>query len=263
MAWPSRHRGSSTVAVLLAGLAAVVLGCDRRQLVQGECSSLNGSDVCVWHEMDGNTLTAFGATVPMGAIENGPADAPMVWPPVPNATIPLPEMVKSATGLDNLTLFWEAHGHPPGPFATPHFDFHFNNASSAELQGMDCSDTTKPSALPAGYELPDVPVPQLGTLVGLCVPNMGMHAMPGADVHRATPFEQAMVVGYYSGRAIFVEPMISRATLLQRRSFDLEMPAVTDVPAGVRYPSRFRADYDSTTQSYRFVFSDFGGATGR
>lgn len=257
MAWNSRHHGAflaaAAIGVLVIGLGA----CSKRQIVQGECRPVHGADVCTWGESSRNTLLAFGATVPVGAVENAPTDPPMVWPPVVAATIPLPEAVKSATGFDNLTVFWEAHGHPPGPYLVPHFDFHFNTIS---VGAIDCADSTKPGRLPAAYELPDVSIPQLGNLIGLCVPGMGMHAVPGAELHAATTFQKTMIVGYYHGRPIFVEPMITRATLLERRGFLLDIPDVPDRPAHVRYPTRFRADYDSTAQAYKFVFSDLAAA---
>lgn len=256
----SRHRGGflarAGFGVLIIGLVA----CSQRQVVQGQCRPLNGADVCVWGESSGNTLVAFGATVPVGSVENAPADAPMVWPPVAVATIPLPEAVSAATGFKVLTLYWEPHGHPPGPYLVPHFDFHFNTISADEVSAIDCADSTKPGRLPTAYELPDVTTPQLGTLLGLCVPKMGMHALLGAELHAATPFQKTMIVGYYRGRPIFVEAMITRATLLERRSFLLTIPDVPDRPANVRYPTRFQADYDSTTQAYKFVFSDLTAA---
>lgn len=257
MAWNSRHQGGfvagAAVGVLVIGLGA----CSKRQIVQGECRPVHGADVCVWGESSGNTLLAFGATVPVASVENAPADAPMVWPPVVAATIVLPEGVKSATGFDNLTVFWEAHGHPPGPYLVPHFDFHFN---TIPVGAIDCADLTKPGRLPAAYELPDVSIPQLGDLIGLCVPGMGMHAVPAAELHAPTTFRKTMIVGYYQGRPIFVEPMITRATLMEQRSFLLAIPDVPDRPANVRYPTRFRADYDSTRQAYKFVFSAFTAA---
>ena len=254
MVWNSRHRGSfftgGAFGVLVIGLAA----CSQRLIVQGECHPVNGADTCVWGEISGNTLVAFGATVPIRSVENAPADAPMVWPPVAAAAIPLPEAVRSATGFENLTIYWEPHGHPPGPYLTPHFDFHFNAIPIANVGAIDCADSTKPSRPPAGYELPDVSIPQIGNLIGLCVPKMGMHAVPGADLHATTLFEKTMLVGYYHGQPIFLEPMITRATLLERRSFALSIPNVPDRPANLRYPTRLRADYDSTAQGYRFVF---------
>ena len=261
MAPPSFRRDSVLAAALATGLVCGLTACNKRQVVQGACRLVNGDDICVWEEKSGNTVLAFGATIPLRAIENAPADAPMAWPPVAAAEVPLPDAVRSATGFDNLTVFWEAHGHPPGPFLTPHFDFHFNTATAADLLAIDCADSTKPPAPPSGYELPDITIPQLGTLVGLCVPHMGMHALPSTEVNNATPFEKAMVVGYYHSRPIFMEPMIARATLLERRGFDLEVPDVPGRPAGTRYPTRFRADYDTTAQAYRFVFSDFREST--
>jgi len=237
--------------------------CARRQVVKGECRPVNGADVCAWGETSGGALVAFGATVPVGAIENAPAEVPMAWPPVADAVIPLPDAVSSATGFRDMTLYWEPHGHPPGPYLVPHFDFHFNTISTDELNTVDCADSTKPARLPEAYELPDVTIPQLGTLLGLCVPKMGMHALLGSELHAPTAFEKTVIVGYYHGRPIFVEPMITRATLLGRQSFSLGIPRVPDGQAGVRYPTTFRAEYDGTAQAYRFVFSGLQAPGGR
>ncbi len=185
----------------------------------------------------------------------------MTWPPVADATLPLPDVVRTAAGFDNLTVFWEPHGHPPGPYTAPHFDFHFNAISVPELAAIDCTDSSKPQTLAARYELPDVPVPDMGTLVGLCVPGMGMHALPSSDLHATVPFQKTMVVGYYHARPIFIEPMITREALLAGRAFDLAIPPIRGMGASVRVPTRFRADYDRGTQEYRFVFSGLASAT--
>lgn len=255
MATIPRYRTGFPSLAVLATLVVGLAACERQQVVQGECRPVNGSDVCVWGETQGNALIAFGATIPVASIENAPADVPMVWPPVADAFIPLPEAVSSATGFEVMTLYWEPHGHPPGPYLVPHFDFHFYAISTEDLSAIDCADSTKPGQLPAAYELPDIPIPGLGTLVGLCVPQMGMHALPGSELHSETPFQQTMIVGYYRGQPIFVEPMITRGTLLERRSFSMDIPGVPDRPTNERYPTTFRAEYDSTAQSYRFVFS--------
>jgi hypothetical protein len=164
---------------------------------------------------ESNSLVAFGITVPMQVVDCAPADAPMVWPPVAAATIPLSSTAKAA-GFDNVTIFWEAHGHPPAPYLVPHFDFHFNTVTSADIAAIDCSDTTKPAQLPEAYELVDIELPGLGTLVGLCVPQMGMHGIPSAELQAGTPFARTMIVGYYGGRPIFVEPMITRGAQAYR-----------------------------------------------
>ncbi len=245
-------RAGAAVCALAVGLVSCA---KKNQVVQGECRPMNGADVCVWSENAGSAVVAFGATIPVRSIENAPLDAPMVWPPVSAATIPLSEAVTAATGFRVVTFYFEAHGHPPAPFMVPHFDFHFNTIAASEIDAIDCADSSKATQLPGTYQLPDVAIPGMGTLIGLCVPKMGMHALPAADLSATAPFRQSMVMGYYHGASIFVEPMIARATLLERRSFDLDVPAVAGLPSGVHHPTHFRAEYDSTAQSYRFVFT--------
>jgi hypothetical protein len=63
-----------------------------------------------------------------------------------------------------------------------------------------------------------------------------------------------MVVGYYAGNVIFVEPMITRSMLLQAQPFTLEIPALSAGAGNVRYPTGFRAEYDAAARSYRLVF---------
>jgi hypothetical protein len=238
-------------------------GCKNQpKIVQGECRPVYGADVCTWGEMTGEAVTAFGATIPLASAQNAPAEGEMVWPPVSTADIPLPSSVQSATGFDHLKVYWEPHGHPPGPYLVPHFDFHFYSMAADQVDAIDCADSTKPAQLPAGYELPDITIPEIGTLVGLCVPKMGMHALLGSELNSTTPFEKTMVVGYVHQRPIFIEPMITRQTLTAQRTFSLDTPQIPGAPTTVHFPQSFRAEYDSTTKAYRFMFSGFGTATG-
>ena len=93
------------------------------------------------------------------------------------------------------------------------------------------------------------------TMVGLCVPKMGMHAVTAADVDRTEPFQGSMIVGYNIGKPIFFEPMISKALLMQKQSFDLPMPAVPGWTGA--QASKFHAEYDAQKQEYRLIFSGF------
>jgi len=256
MRWTAGRAGNLLLGAGLGAALASAPGCSREKLVQGECRQVNGADVCTWGTMSGDRVVAFGATIPLKVAEAAPADLPMVWPPKADATIPLSDIVRTATGFDNVTIFWEPHGHPPGPYLTPHFDVHFN---TGDVSKIDCADSTKPAAAPAGYELPDVAIPQMGTLVGLCVPGMGMHALPSAELHSPNLFQKTMIVGYYHKLPIFVEPMITKDVLVGRKTFSLDMPAVAGTPASAHYPTKFTAVYDSTAQAYKFTFSDFAG----
>lgn len=253
----------STRFLLLAPMLSIlVLGLgssgDGIRTIEGDCASLYDGRVCTWATLSGETVVEFGATVPIGAIESAPLDLEMVFPPSPVAVIPLPDEVAQATGFNHLMINWEPHGHPPALFAVPHFDFHFYTVDPAVVTAIDCRDVSKPGQLPEAYALPDITIPGLGELVGLCVPGMGMHAMPAEEVAQTDPFGASMLVGYYEGDVIFVEPMIARAKLLAAEGFTMEVPTVTTAGADVRWPSRFEAVYDESTQTYRFTYSGFG-----
>jgi len=76
------------------------------------------------------------------------------------------------------------------------------------------------------------------TLVGLCVPKMGMHAVTTADAERKEPFQASMIVGYSIGKPIFFEPMISKALLMKKgvlRSHDASRSRL-DRRAGIEVP---------------------------
>ncbi len=127
---------------------------------------------------------------------------------------------------------------------------------------IDCVDLSKPAELSAGYALPDVALPPpmasmtgVATLVGLCVPQMGMHSLPATELEGTGPFRGTMVIGYNKGQNVFIEPMISRAMLMEKASFDLLSPSIPGMKGS--YPHSFRAEYDSAAAAYRFVFSGF------
>ncbi len=252
----SKHVSTSVALVLSTVITTPGLAQEAHSTPRS-CSRVLASEVCTWVVMEGDAAVELGATIPIAIVEAVPSDAEMVWPPEELAAVTLPAEARAALGIDHLGINWEAHGHPPGPFLTPHFDFHFYSLSPSEVQAIDCSDDTKPSTLPAGHTLPDVDVPELGLLVGLCVPRMGMHAMAEEEMEATDPFQGTLVVGYYGGEVISFEPMISRELLLEKSDFALGVPAIENLPPGVRYPSEFRAEYDAAGKQYRMVFTGF------
>jgi len=255
---PQRYR--------LVVLAMLLSACAKKEVplveVKGQCADLFKSQVCTWAKMQGATVVEAGATVPIASIDSSPSSEPMAWPPVAAAVASLPDSAQSGTGFHQLTVYWEPMGHPPGPYMTPHYDFHFNLFTAVEIAAIDCKDLSKPAALPAGYALPDVPLPppmakMLGveSLIGLCVPQMGMHSLPAAELANASQFKGDMVIGYWKGKPVFIEPMLTRAMLLEKKSFDLPIPTVPGL-AGI-YPRKFHAEWDAKTNAYQFVFSGF------
>lgn len=229
---------------------------------QGECGSLFEAQVCTWARMQGDSVIDIGATIPVAGIESAPADYAMAWPPEAVAVLALPAPAQQQAGLTHLTVYWEAMGHPPGPYLTPHFDFHFYTISNDQRMAIDCGDLSKPAVLASGYSLPDVALPPplvamtgVDTLVGLCVPGMGMHSLLTTELESSETFRGTLVVGYYQGKHILIEPMITRAMLLERKSFDLAVPPIPGILGN--QPHAFRAEYDSAQGTYRFVFSSF------
>ncbi|MDQ6612933.1 MAG: hypothetical protein M3Y64_10900 [Gemmatimonadota bacterium] len=229
--------------------------------IKGSCANVYNSQVCTRAKTQGGQLMEVGIIVPIAAIENAPAKEAMVWPPVAVATLEIPGTANQSA-IRNFSMYWEAGGHPPGPYLTPHFDFHFNTAAAADIAAIDCTDVNKPATLPAGYALPDIPLPPpmakmmgVKSLIGSCVPKMGMHSLPASELESKATFRGSMVVGYYKGKPIFIEPMLTKAMLMEKKSFDLAMP---DVPGLVgAHPTKFHAEFDQAKQEYQMTFSQF------
>jgi hypothetical protein len=261
------RQGPRSPAVWLAALALAACAKPPAPVVdvKGACSDVYTAQVCTFAKTQGEHTMEVGVVIPIAAIEKAPLDAPMLWPPVPAATLDVPAAAQAGSGFNNFTFYWEAGGHPPVPFLTPHFDFHFYLVPNAERVAIDCKDTTKPTAIAASYALPDIPLPPdmakmmgVPVLVALCVPQMGMHSLPAADMEGTAPFKGDMVVGYYHGKAIFIEPMISKAMMLEKKSFDLPVPVIPGVTGMA--PSKFHAEFDAAAQAYTFTFSGFSAA---
>jgi hypothetical protein len=247
-------------------VATLVCACAPKEVpvvtVQGSCSDMNKSQVCTWVRTQGGAVVSAGLTVPIGSIENAPDKEPMAWPPKAAARLNMPDSGRSKTGLTEMTAYWEPTGHPPGAYLTPHFDFHFYSIPAEEQLAIDCKDLSKPAAIPANYGLPDIAMPPdvakmigVSTLVGLCVPEMGMHSAPASELASTTIFNGTMVIGYYKGKAIFIEPMLAKAMLMEKKSFDLTIPTVPGM-TGI-YARVFHANFDAPAQAYQFEFSGF------
>ncbi len=253
------------IAFSIAFSLAVGTGAVKSPAVElnGSCADVYHGRVCTWATTQNGHLLEVGATIPFASIENAPKQNPnaMKWPPVAVASLDLPEPARRASSFTQLTMYWESRGHPPASYMTPHFDFHFNTISANDRLAIDCTDTAKPAAVPVAYRLPNIPLPPdmakmmgVPVLVGLCVPKMGMHALLESEIDRTDMFRGSMVLGYYHGKLIFLEPMLTRVKLLEKKSFDLPIPMIPGV--GVQ-PTKFHAEYDAATSSYRFAFSGF------
>lgn len=249
------RKGSCFLLGMVAVMAFVgSAGAGFRKAANESCSVIYGASICTSYQMQAGKITELSLRVPIAMIQRVPADSPMVWPPKPDVAVSFPSIVQEQTGFTFADIYWNPHGHGPAAYAVPHFDFHFYFAPKRKVEAIDCKNTVKPQALPARYALPDENVPGLGELVGLCIPNMGMHSIPAGDLNLKTAWKGSMLVGYYNQKPIFFEPMITSSALLEKHSFSLTVPEGVEPAAHVRYPKSFRAVYLPKSNAYDLTF---------
>ncbi len=159
--------------------------------------------------------------------------------------LPLHQKAQQATAFDHLVVNWNVHGHePPGVFDIPHFDFHFYMITMAEQMAIPPYEVNPtgfdnlppPSYWPATY----VPIPG-------GVPQMGKHWI---STSFAPPFTKTMIYGSYDGRFTFIEPMVTRAFILQGNPFSQNFSQMqVFVPVNKWYPQTYNI-YDADGKHY-------------
>ncbi|GGL67361.1 hypothetical protein GCM10010840_01670 [Deinococcus aerolatus] len=252
--WHAAARTGMLLGTALLGGCSMLGG--GPQTLKGESGSFNGATVSTWARMgpDGQVST-LGFTLPMSAVNHEPMAGHHQ-----SVTLNFPKVAQDSTFINFLALDFMPQGHDPlGRYGTPHFDVHYHHLTKAQVQAIDCKDATQgdPSKVPAGW-LP--PVPPGVPPQDVCVPTMGYHALPLTEFKapgemKDGVFDQVMIAGYYGGKFIFVEPMVSRAALQRQASFSLPVPAG---PAqATLYPTTFEATYNASTQAYDFVLGGF------
>jgi hypothetical protein len=122
---------------------------------------------------------------------------------------------------------------------------HFQRGTVVEVDAIDCAaDKRLPpaTALPAGYGAPE-----------LCVNAMGMHSWPQAD--KGTAWTGSIIMGYWATKVSFIEPMISKAKLLEKKTFELPVNKPTSTGgAHTLFPRRLTAKFDAASDTYAFEF---------
>lgn len=203
--------------------------------------TLFGSEVSSYVKKTGDVVTAVGVVIPIAAIEAAPEDGAFGDVLV----LDMPPEAKAQTFLSQLRLNWYAYGHGPAPYGEAHFDFHFLRGTSAQIDAISCDGPADFPAdiLSSAHQWPAV-----------CVPAMGYHAWPKADALPGATFTASLILGYTPAELVFVEPMITRATLLQRRDFELAItpPAKSGSPLPTRFPTRMRARYEGDVLRMEF-----------
>lgn len=214
--------------------------------VDGKTSDLFGSQAASYAFVDDETgvVVKVGFTVPVKAFADAPAGAPFQ----DDLVLEMPKVARDQTILNHVRVNWLTSGHGPSPYSAPHFDMHFQRGSIAEVDAIDCAaDKRLPpaTALPDGYGAPE-----------LCVNAMGQHSWPQAD--KGTAWTGSIIMGYWATKVSFIEPMISKAKLLEKKSFELPVnkPASTG-GAHTLFPRRMTAKFDAAAAAYAFEFDTF------
>ncbi|MBV1790288.1 DUF5602 domain-containing protein [Marinobacterium sp. D7] len=243
--------------LLLAVLAIFTVGCSQFQKEQGLAGSYEGPPVSVgkgearaYVRLDEQgKVTTLGILMSEDALDGLPEQ---VSHGAVEYLLTLPPEAK-AGGYDHVSVEWNPQGHiPPGVYDVPHFDFHFylidgKARSAITATGEDLARAHRqpePSHMPVDYVLPE----------GTEVPNMGAHAIdPGGDEFNGKPFSQTFIYGFYDGRIIFMEPMMTLAFLQSRPSVSTPVKQPQIYSPDFAYPAFYGTYYDADKKRYRIT----------
>jgi hypothetical protein len=183
--------------------------------------------------------TVIGIELSTTALDNLPT-AMTEW------TLALPTGV-AVPPWDHVAIDWNPQGHEPlAIYGVPHFDFHFYTISPAEQMQI--------AGGPDNTPVPDVDVPQDYASQVMSVPMMGVHWADtlSAEFH-GTPFDKTFIYGFYQGKMVFVEPMITRAMLASQPNVTAKVKQPQAFQRSGLYPNDYSVQYDPATKSVRIT----------
>jgi hypothetical protein len=231
--------------------AAALATASHATIVAGSSGSLNGGSVTAFADTSGSHLNAVGYKIGGGVVRDAGSSGGELFLTLPSQA--------SGTGFTVLGLEWNPHGHePPGVYDRPHFDLHFYYIPDSKRMTIPGGviGAVDPKLLPPGYSQP-----------GPTVPMMGGHSvdLTNAEWNGGT-FTQTFIYGFYEGREIFLEPMVTQAYLesltVGSSSFQIRQPGVygqETVPQLV--PTTVTYAYDRESDLYTISLGDFVGTS--
>lgn len=242
----------------LLALGAVLAGCSGSgggavgvTSVSGETATIGSSNLTTeaTYQTGSTQLGTVQFVVPMDVINNPPS-TPGSGNAGAIAMADLPTIVQNNSFFNHVELHWNPNGHPPARYMVPHFDIHFYNSTKAQVGAITNPDTAVPDAnrVPFGYTYMSV---------NDTVPQMGTHVLSNAEMAASGTFSYTMVMLYYGGKLIGVEPMIRQDILQGHQLVLMSVPRPPVVGQVTEYPTKFVAAYDASIDSYRFTFSNF------
>jgi hypothetical protein len=245
------------VALFSAGVIAVLAcsgdgsGPDTRTL-RGADIAVGGGLAHSEMVVDGdNAIQSIRVVFNEAALTNLPGTLPNT-----EFIVPLPTGAP-ATVFNHIGINWQPNGHPPPMVYTlPHFDVHFYLISTQERDAISPADPTfgaKATKAPTTEEI----VPRY-VADPFAIPRMGTH-WTDQDSHEfhGQPFTSTIVYGFYDGKMIFLEPMMTKAFLDSKPDQTKPLRVPTKYPKAGRYPSSYRVAFDNTAKEYRVEMLEF------
>ena len=244
--------------LMISALAALAQPGNSDKIIIGETAVVAGSELSTWARINGaGEVIWVGLTMPLSLVENMPPGGS--GPAGAIAVLNYPPVVKSTTYFDHAEIHSEPQGHPTNPayvqanrYGVAHFDFHFYGIPVSQVVMIPFglfSDQVAADRLPKFYAQPEA----------RSIPQMGRHAAPTSEFTATDHWLGTMLAGFLPDASYmsFLEPMITRELLLQRKNFTMQMPRPANLGRATQYPAECIVLYDKDTDAYQFMFVGF------
>ena len=213
--------------MLLRMLLSLLACADLAGTWTGTAQVLGEGEVWTFAETDSEgAVTRLGVAVQPEALQGLPAVATEV-------VLPLPEDLALAP-FDHVELGWLPAGHDPlGVWDEPHFDVHFFLIDAEARELIDIDDprvVEEPPAdtVPEGYVIAP----------GSAVQGQGSHWFdPGSEEWSGGDFSGSLVFGSWDSTWVFMEPMITWASLEAASEMSEAVPEPERWQTEGRYPT--------------------------
>jgi hypothetical protein len=213
-------------------------------ITYGDTVSLGNGSAFTWVETDiQNTPLRIGISLTAAAVNNPSSEQKSVNFP----------FAASDSLIRHALFSYAPGGHgPTGVYNVPHFDFHFYMISESER--LTILHTDDPTPIPAPY-MPAGFIPIEGLF---SIYQMGVHFVDSlADELNGHPFDKTFIYGFYKGKMIFLEPMITREYLLSHPDTLLEIKQPELYQQNAYYPKSYGIKFDSLSNLYEIILTDF------
>lgn len=234
--------------LMLAVLTVVFTSCKKddkdqpnNKIFKGPIAMFQHGKALTWYEVDNsNKPLRIAVSIDDDAMNSLDVNVPGSDGHSHENVINLPLHPKAlATPFKFIGLGWNPHGHEPNHiYGLPHFDFHFNLLTEAEVMAIPAYEVDSslflqwPAApyFPANYFNP-----------GGGVPKMGAHWLDFTTPElNGAQFTQTFIFGSYAGQVSFYEPMITKAFIDANSSFERIIPQPSKYQKDGYYPTKMR-----------------------